>query len=242
MELSELHTDPIVEAQFQIRFNSEQEATANILAGMMYPFLKETYPKSEALAPPPIPKELLENDPRFKFSPEIRFVGESKVLSIGRHVMNIISLAPYCKWQNFKPMILDALRHLESSGLATEIERISFKYSNIIEGGSSAKEQFETINLTVKAGEHDLTDHPTQIRTEIKMGDYVNIIQVVPFARSENSITNKASEGLLLDIDTIRNFGNEFWSNREQAIEDCHDAEKKIFASILKTSTLERYT
>ena len=241
MDLSQLDSDPIFEAIFQIRFESKQDAAASILAGMMYSHVHDTYPKSENLTFPPLPKEVLDNDPRFRYTPEIRYLGDDKILSFGRRMMNVISLSPYCKWSNFKPLILDALGHLQDSGLVHKLERVSFKYSNIIEAGDSAEEQFNLLNCNLTLGGHDLTECPTQIRTEFNVGKYVNIVQVSPFTKLENPISGNEVEGLLLDIDTILNIDDEFWKNKEAIIEEFHKTEKDIFKSILKESTLERY-
>lgn len=241
MDLSQLDSDPIFEAIFQIRFESNQDAAASILAGLMYPHVRDIYPKSENLRVPPLPKDVLDNDPRFKYSPEMRYLADDKILSFGKRVMNVISLSPYCKWENFKPLILDALEHLQKSGLATKLERFSFKYANIIEAGDSPQEQFSLLNCDLTLGEHDLTNCPTQIRTELNIGNYTNIIQVSPFAELENAVNGKRVRGLLLDIDTIREIDDGFWDQKEALIEECHKTEKDIFRSILKESTLEKY-
>ena len=234
-----LTKDSILEAIFEIRFDALANA-ADLLTGLMFNTFsefKDTAP--ERLASVNIPKELLQTEPQFKYSPRVKLRKDNFNILIGDHSLGMAIAAPYNGWEVFSGQIEKMLSAVKETGIIKKTERFAIKYLNVVEF-EGLEQQFESVNFNATLGNFKLVESLTQIRTEIIRNDFINIIEIVPntkFTRSDG--LTKA--GLLFAIDTIGDNVEEWWENFMESINRAHETEKEVFYNILSAKTLEKF-
>lgn len=233
-----LKKDMIVEAIFEIRFSSEIDSLGDLLPGLVFPEIKENFPKLEKLPLASFPKEIIQNDPSLLYQPTTRLVGEKHTLLIGDRVFGLANRRPYQGWQGFKSLIIRLAEVLRKTAVISAIDRYSLRYTNIVPCEENVN-ALGAIIASMTLGEWDLADGPFQVRAEIKRGPFLNVIQLVDRAKIADS-AEEVIEGLLFDIDTMRHGPiPDFWENIVGYIDDAHQCEKDIFFSLLTDKTLE---
>jgi len=238
-----LERDPIVEAVFEIRFESKSSSASEILPGLMYDKFKASFKPPERLPIADLPKQFQELDATLRYQPRLRLDREPFSIFIGDRSVLVSCAKPYVGWPSFKPMIIDAMNALRQTDLVSKVERCSIKYVNLIEA-KSLGEQFTKLEFTAKLGGYDLTEWLTNVRTEIKEDDVITLIEV----RSNAIITTpnkQVASGLFVAVDAIHPSPTEFWENLAQFVEKVHTKEKQVFFDLLtedaKTSLGAQY-
>jgi len=237
-----LKKDPIVEAIFEIRFSSKNASVANILPGLFYPDVKDKFPKIETLPTANIPEQLVLADPSLKYRPHYRLVGKNYLVLTGEHTLTVSCRRPYTGWKQFRPVIMQFISLLQKTALVDVVERFSIKYINLLEGAREPKAQFGLTKLNIQVCSYSLTEHLTQVRTEIVKDGFTNVVQVLSGA-SVHIENESPIDGLLIDIDTICNGPfKDFWSEIPALLERAHLTEKRIFfEDILTKETIGLY-
>ncbi|WP_290652415.1 TIGR04255 family protein, partial [Aquisalimonas sp.] len=138
--------------------------------------------------------------------------------------------------------ILELADALKETQLLDKIERFSLKYVDFISFDESPS--LDWVRFDLKLGDRPLSDHPIQLRTEIRERELLKIVQVVNPANVRMTRDEKQSiskKGLLVDIDTIDdNRSSDFWSVFPDRLRYVHDEGKKLFFEIISPSTRER--
>ena len=232
-----LNKDTIVEALFEIRFNSSKGSIADLLPGLLFGSIANEFPTIEKLPITNLPSLVILSEPNLRYSPQHRLIGEKYSLLIGEHVFAISCPKPYVGWSEFYPAIIKLTGLLEKTNLISEVERFSIRYVNLIPSkeAESSPEKLRT-NLTL--GSYNLGEKVTQLRTEIIERDFLNVIQVASNTTIE-LVTGEKLQGCLLDIDTIR-LGKfaDFWKELPVLLQSAHDVEKMIFFGVLTDKTI----
>lgn len=238
-EFEKLNPDTIVDALFEVRFESVEPFASNIIAGSIYPKVKKKFPKHESLGVANIPRDIRNIDPQFKFVADQRFSGNDYSISIGNNVFCVSAKKPYRHWEHFKPVILEQLEALKQSEMVKKVVRIGLRYTNLIPTKGSPAEQFGLVDFSAVMGGFDLTKSPTILRTELSFGGFVNLVQLACNADVRLNDSGENFAGLLLDIDTSKSDGLEvFWDDASKLLEDAHAVEKQIFKRALNQSTV----
>lgn len=234
-----LQKDPIIEAVFELRFQSANQALSDLLPGMLFIDLKEQFPTIGRMPISELPREVQEQTPDLRYQPRYQLAGEEFVLLLGDHSLVVSSPRPYAGWGSFRAIILKVLTLLDNTKLISVIERYSLKYVNLLEA-EDLKSQFAAINLSAQMGKYPLTDYPSQFKAEITEENFVNLIEIIPNTKVK---TNKSErlQGLLLSVDTIQNNPKDFWKNVGALIDQAHNTEKRFFFGILTEETIEKF-
>lgn len=232
-----LTEEPIVEAVWELRFESDNESVADVLPGLVYQTLRSEYPRIVRLPTADIPRAVIDHDPSLRYVPMIRMESDRSAVLLGEHVVALSVRRPYPGWATFSAGILRLIDVLRDTQLIATLERTSLRYSDVINVGSQPS--LEWLNLTVKLGHHRIDTHPVQLRAEIRTGRLTQIVQAispvdVTFSDNDNSL-----RGVLLDVDTIRNIGpGESWPTVLDELETMHRMTKELFFSLLTEETL----
>lgn len=233
-----LTRDLILEAIFEIRFRSDTESPGDLLPGLIYPSLKDEFPKLEKLPLATFPREIIQDDPSLIYRPTHRLVGANHTIMIGDQVIGLSNSRPYQGWDRFRAMIRKIADICRDTGMLSVIERYSMRYTNFIPR-SEYGEGLDTIRASVMFGETDLAHSVGHFRAEITEGPFLNVVQIITKAAAPLP-TGENSEGLLLDIDTMAHGPvPDFWENFDKRIEDAHLCEKTLFFSLLTDQTLQ---
>ena len=230
-----LEHDTIVEATFEIRFESTINTAADLLPGILFAEFKGRFPKTLRTAASDLPRQFQHLDPNLKYTSRQGIGNDEFQILIGDFAVQISTKRPYVGWERFMPTILDVLALLEKSGFVKRVERFSLKYANLVEG-KSIPEQMSHIRLKAHLGQTDLTSLLTIIRTEIHKEGLNNIVELAPTTKVR--LGELELEGIMISVDSIQFDPQDFWGNREKALNKAHDVEKEIYFDILTQETI----
>ena len=234
-----LNKDPIIESIVEIRFARHPAFhVSDLLPGMLFTKLRESYPQLENLPVSHIPAEIRKTDLNLLFKPTRQLTGKKFSISIGDNVLSVSCTRPYVGWSEFKPKIFEVLELVRETGIVQRVGRVSVKYINLIPAQMGGK-NLASLKASVQLGNFNLVDHGCTIRTDILENKINSIIQIISDATVELVTTKEKISGLLLDIDSIYDCKNiNFWDNYRRLIEDVRKQEKEIFFGLLTPETL----
>lgn len=231
-----LEQDPILEAIFELRFQGKVPSLSEILQGVLYPPFKGRFPTVTRTPMASFPPALIEGNPSLRYQPRLELKGEHIGLFLGDHSIIVNCAKPYVGWAALRPLILEVLELVKSADIIGDPERMSLKYVNLLEG-DSIQVQFSKVRYSASLGRYNLTDCPTNTRTEIQQDDHVNIVELSAGA----IVTTPAGvplNGMLVSVDSIFNNPPDYWRNFRTHIEKTHGVEKSIFFEILTEQTI----
>mgnify|MGYP003389995818 FL=1 len=111
--------------------------------------------------------------------------------------------------------------------MASKITRLALRYVNFFEENILLKS-----NLSIKLNNDQLNGYNTTMKFEIPDGDFMSILSVSNQAIKPDK--EKIVKGSVIDIDTsIQNELPNFFVERKEILNKCHEVEKKIFASLM---------
>lgn len=234
-----LRKEPMIEAVWEIRFASTKPSVADLLPGIMFQDLREKYPNITRLPAADIPALIAESDPKLRYVPKIRLEGGNEAVQIGEHVVSLNCRRPYSGWKLFSESIRAVVKTLSDTGLIDRLERFSLRYVNLIE--LHQPPSLSCLNLEMKMGGYEMDTRPVQLRTEIKEGDLIHIVQIGSPAEASIPGESGRHRGLLLDIDSIRQMReNESWPDIESQLDGVHLSSKKMFFGLLTPETTDK--
>jgi uncharacterized protein (TIGR04255 family) len=234
-----LGKDTIIEALYEIRFNTKTVSVAEILVGPLYQHLRDHSPIVERSPAANIPPDLRKSDPNLTYLPFHNIqIAKGYSLSIGDRSFLISCPRPYPGWHTgFEDFILEMTGVLFGTGLIDVVERFSIKYANIIP--SDKPLALNALEVKLLAGQYDLASAITQVRSELMINGFLNIVQLSSKA-IHKLVDGTSIAGALLDIDTIKMgpFDN-FLNDIPKLLNAAHDIEKQLFVDILTPETLQ---
>ncbi len=232
-----LKKEPLIEAVWEIRFAGTKPSIADLLPGLVFKALPDRYPNVVRLPYADIPGPIVESDPMLKYVPKIRLQGGNQAVQIGEHVVSLSCRRPYSGWKIFSDDIRRLMEIIEDTRLIDRLERFSLKYIDMIE--LDHPPSLNCLNLELKMIEYEIDTRPVQLRTEIKEGDLIYIIQIVSPAEASIPGESGRLRGVLLDIDSIRPIKeNESWHDIDKHLDDVHLLSKKMFFDLLTSETI----
>lgn len=223
---------PIFESVFEIRFSSSIYASA--VFGLIYNKIKDKYPTVEKLPIMQIPEEVRENDPNLKYKPIYKVIGENYIIQIGPKVFSVNSAGnSYPGWEKLSKEINSCVEKLYSLDIIDEIERIGLRYINFFE-----LDIFRKINFKVEINSSPSSLVNSLFRTEIRINELKQTLQIANNARQENVLNKK--DGSIIDIDTFTN-PDDFMDLDDlfNLLEKAHLEEKRLFFSLLHDDFLQ---
>ena len=233
-----LKKEPLIEAVWEIRFTSAKPSVADLLPGLVFKALPDKYPNIVRLPSADIPAPIVERDPKLRYVPKIRLEGGNQAVQIGEHVVSLSCRRPYSGWKTFSEDIRTVIKIVRDTGLIDRLERFSLKYIDLIE--LDQPPSLSCLNLELKMGGYEIDTRPVQLRTEIKEGNLIHIIQIVSPAEASIPGESGRVSGVLLDIDSIRPMKeNEFWPDIDSHLDDVHLSSKKMFFALLTPETID---
>ncbi len=219
---------PITEAIMEVRFDSEFDEGA--VFGVIYNQIKDEFEKTVNLPILEIPSSLRKTDPSLLYLPYYRLefkANKNVLIQVGPRVFSVILTKDYPGWEDFLARIEYGLEKLEKSEVVSRVTRFALRYINFFDENILSKS-----NLAIKLNNEQLNGLNTTMRLEIPDGDFLNILSISNHAIKQNGL--EIVKGSTIDIDTtIENELPNFFINRSDIIDACHDAEKKLFSSLL---------
>lgn len=237
-----LEHQPVIEASFELRFNKEIQIS-EIIPGYLFHSLDCKKPITN-LPASQIPKNVRDSDENLHFALVHRLEWKNYLIGISDHGIVISTKENYKGWTDFKDTILTVINALSKLNINDRIERIGIKYVDFFEMKSKKDCQFDKLNIEFRLANEDLGANRLTMRLERIGDEYDTVIQVISHAvvMSENGQFNK--NGLVLDIDTIKNLNVNsdvalFISDTDNQLNKIHAYNKSTFFSCLKQSTID---
>lgn len=232
-----LARSPLIDAIFEIRFRPRLASTGDILPGMFYGRLPFPLTVSRLTAAA-MPSELRDNEPSLQYTALHRLQGERIALQVGDRVLTVSPTMPYPGWQAFRQGVLSVLEVAKELEAVRDVERMSFRFINLIP--DVPERQLEALTLNLNGPWGPLGEDGLQLRFEHDYMGHRVIAQVAPNAVAQGKGLGERV-GLAVDVDVLKLVGlADFWSKYEDYIEQCHFALKSVFFSLLRPETLER--
>lgn len=233
-----LKKEPLIETVWEIRFTSTKPSVADLLPGLVFKALLDRYPNIVRLPAADIPAPIAEHDPNLRYVPKIRFEGGNHAVQMGEHVVSLSCRRPYSGWKTFSADIRALINVVQDTELIDGLERFSLKYIDLIE--LNRPPDLSCLNLKLRMGVYEINTRPVQLRTEIREGGLIHIVQIVSPAEAALPGEPKRISGVLLDIDTISPIKeNESWADIESRLEEVHFSSKKMFFGLLTAETIK---
>jgi uncharacterized protein (TIGR04255 family) len=233
-----LRKEPLVEALWEIRFRSDNESVGDLLPGLVFKAMGALYPKIERLPAANLPSSVLQQDATLHYIPTIRLEGNPYSIQIGKHVVSLSCRRPYTGWGQFEPRIFELADMLKETNLLTRLERFSLKYIDIIPWADLPS--LEPLQILIKLGEHELTNNPVQLRTELRENGFLHIVKIASPAQAALP-TGESFEGVLIDLDTIyQQESNELWPDFSHLLGRAHKFSKSLFFHLLTKEMIDQ--
>ncbi len=234
---------PLIEALCEIRFKSAFENVGAILLGPVFKKFHGPNQKFEQTAFPQLPAQLTSQIPalaNIAYTPRFRLSGDGRAIAVGDCIV-AVSLQQYSGWANLKSFLGEVWTEVATLGLNLEIERISTKYVNLLEGIGPG-DLTRSLNVVFTIGQTQQGEHKSLfLREERQIDDCTVVTQIISPATVNTGIKSGRS-GLILDIDVIKygpidNF-NSAWTDEFETV---HAIAERTFFGLLTEEALSGY-
>jgi len=233
-----LEREPLVDALFEVRVNPSSPL-ADVIPGFLMHDLGGDA-RITRLPAADLPFPVRKQDPNLQFAPLLRIEWENYFISVGDRNVVISCKMPYPKWPTFKAAILDILGRIAKLNPEGPVERYSLKYVNLIPATDYAN-QIGKVRMEVTLGDLSVSEQHISLQVHEKSADAIHIYNIVTGAKAR-TIEGKESAGILVDIDSIRNFNapslKELASNIDDGLEALRQENKAKFFSCLTEPTI----
>ena len=166
---------PLREVIFELRFAPSKPAAGDLLLGILYSALKKDYSEMIPLPMASVPRQFRNQNPEMLYQPSHRLGSGMNSVNVGDRVVNVHTLE-YPGWSRFKERAESLIGALQATGFVQQIERFSFKYTNLIEA-AEPESQLPLLNMHVELCGKAPTEKGFHLRTELFEGKYTTIIQ-----------------------------------------------------------------
>lgn len=234
-----LAREPLIEAIWELRFQSRARAVGDVLPGLVYRQLQNKYPHVVRLPVADIPRPIAQQEASLRYMPRIAMHAENQAVLLGERVAALSVRRPYRGWAKFSDDIRTLIAVLQETGLIDTIERFSLKYVDVIDIGPEPT--LNWLNMTLRLGAHEIGAEPVQVRAEIREGNVTHMVQAISPAEVKFDDGSETLRGVLLEIDSVRLMTpGESWSVVQSELDAIHDSCKQMFFSLLTAETLAK--
>lgn len=234
---SKLGKEPLVEAVFEMRFESSVPASS-VWPGILYGKLpgEKTMENFPAFG---IPKEMRDGDPNLRFVPLCKLSWGDYWIIIGDRLFAVASKIPYQGWSDFKEAISKAFEIVLKSETITTVSRCSIKYIDILDGISLKPS--ECFNLKLELGGRGPDENEFGVRLGINEDAVTHSLQIAS-AASMTLLTGRTVTGPVLDVDSAIEIGGEhpevFFGSLSERAEMLHESNKRLVFDCLSAEAL----
>lgn len=243
MTLGTMPSDPIVEALFEIRFSSTNSAISSLLLGAISnSSLGDIYHSIDRTNIADIPLPIRRNDNQLRYHAEYRLRADDGSISVGNSMIGVNVHRKYPGGEEFLKRIRDLIQAVSRHTIEMKVERVAFRYINLIEPIEGNDSEFDAIKFEGSLMNLNLKEQKTFLQVELVEDDCCHNVKLTNRAEVTNNQSNEQFYGLLLDIDTFTSVRLDgFWAEYEKILVDLRASERAVFEKIMKKETLDRY-
>ncbi|MBK6517537.1 MAG: TIGR04255 family protein [Polyangiaceae bacterium] len=232
-----LSRSPLMEALFELRFTSTTKGAGDVLPGLLFRSLRESFGDVQPLPVAQVPRDVREANAGLRYQPTYRLSGTGGTIQVGDHVFSVVAPDSYPGWKAFSVEIARSLDALRDAGLDIDLERYSLKYTNLLDAPPSSQLALLEASFTLMGAA--IPETGTVIRTELQRDDEVTILQIRPGV-TVTGPSGQTRSGLMLEIDAIVNRPSGFWERRQELLAATHKRAKELFFQLLTDEAIQR--
>jgi len=231
-----LNRCPLVEANFEIRFDSDipDDAILGIVYQALRPIIKDIKPTSLPITN--LPVEVRRADPNLKFQPHYQLKINDWMISIGPRTLLFSNVHSYVGWEEYKSYIIHALDLILNAGIIKQVNRTGLRYINVIN-----TPLFKDTKVKIGIGDTDLKTEETTIHTTIKTSDgyFIGLNLNNNIKIKINNRPEQVSSLIDIDVYQLQILNSQTFKEKVEAILDnSHSLEKAEFFSLLNPDFL----
>lgn len=228
---------PLVESIFEIRFEPAIPAAGDLLPGILFSRLNQSFPNVESLPISNVPRPIRDQDPALVFQPSHRLTGSDMIVQVGDRVISLSS-QEYPGWPSYKTAIQNLLNVAFETGFIDAVIRYSFRYINLIPRVEGAPEM-SLLNVDLAISGNPPKERGFQMRFEQDKDEFTTIIQIALQSIIQHPKKPPVS-GVLVDVDTqMLSPSSDFRVAASDLLDSCHTAVKCAFFSIVSNQALQ---
>jgi uncharacterized protein (TIGR04255 family) len=218
---------PIVEAAFEVRFNSTQPWEN--MPGLLCGHIQERYPRQERLPMADIPEEVRRQAPFFQPLPLLQFLGDDFLIQIGPRCLSLVTHPnAYPGWEAIREELRWLVDKAGKAGFIGETERIGVRYIDFFQANV-----FENLQMQLVFGEHPSTAAQTEVTTILRRAPMTIRLHATNAAIAGGG--ESVRSGSVLDVDAW--FGAleaDLFVNGMDRFAQAHQAIKGLFFGLMK--------
>ena len=237
-----LAKEPLLEAIWQLRFQSEQQVVSEILTGTIFQSLRSDFSSTERLpfGSISLPKDLTDRQPNLLYAPSIRLNGERFSVGVGERMVSLSAKLPYCGWGKFSEKIAQIASILESVQVTAKAENFSMKYVDCLV--EPVPTSLSALTIRCAAADREFKGEPMLIRTEFTEMTFSHVVQVALPANVTLADSGQKRNGIVTEVETlcmrpVEMNGLHSWITSR--LDEVHTANKTVFFSLLTDETVE---
>jgi uncharacterized protein (TIGR04255 family) len=237
---TKLKTDAIVEATFEVRFNTSTSPEFLIVRIAEFgPWKSYSQARLPAYS---IPENVRQADPNFRYQSTFELIEASnhRTVRIGPNVLSYHVRRPYVGWVEFKREIERAIGRLFEISESLVATRLGLRYVNALSFKDHGVRSIEDLDLSVQIAGNPLT---SRVNLNFSTSISESTEAVVRIASTEFIGLPQFQEATVLadiDIFTKQNFEATSQTSISKWLEDAHIAEKEEFFRLLPDTTIAR--
>ncbi|MGE1083080.1 TIGR04255 family protein [Pseudomonas shirazensis] len=233
---SKLAREPMIEAVFEMRFESSAPVAA-MLPGILYSKLNGSL-SMEQLPPHALPKEMRDADPNFLHVPLTKCSWGNYWILIGDRIFSVASKLPYAGWADFLQKIQMAYGVVLDTGMITTVSRCSIKYVDILD--SIPLSPVDCFNMELSVGSIGSAEN-FHIKIGAVQDGISHTVQLISNAMTQ-LYGGRELQGPLIDVDSIIDIAEEdsstFASKLVERASVLHEANKRAIFDAISEAAL----
>jgi uncharacterized protein (TIGR04255 family) len=153
-----LHSDPIVEAVFEIRFETSELSEKVVGRLIDIPLFSDF--EFKRLPGADIPESIRASDLNIKYQPTLEGteISSHSAVRVGPHSFSYSMYAPYSGWSIYCEKLNELLASIFETLLEININRIGLRYVNVLTASSHNIGSISELDLTLVIGDKCLSD------------------------------------------------------------------------------------
>lgn len=225
---------PIVEAIAELRFVTNLPDDA--VFGVIYNKFHNEFEGPEKLPVLQLPEAIRSQDPNLIYMPYYKLHKSNYIMQVGPKVFSLANAKEYVGWDTFSVEINKMFKKLSGLKIINKIERFGLRYINFFADINI----YEKSMLQIQLENKNLSKNDNNLTIVMKTGDFASKLIMVNNARVKLEISDKTTEGSIIDIDVSSERKIKF-ENINELIENAHKEEKKLFFSLLNPAFLKTF-
>lgn len=237
---TKLQRDAIVEAIFEIRFNTT--TLSEVLAGRLSDTASYKGFQQRRLPAADLPAGLRESNEQLRFQATIEFVHPSnrRSVRIGPHVLSCHRLSPYVGWETFRPELEEAIEALYSKAESIEVNRLGLRYINALTTAHHFIRNVKDLDLGISIANEALAGSLNlNFMTEVS-NDTLCTVRIATKEFAHGTLPPETAILVDVDVGTTSAFSAKGAADVKNWANFAHAKEKEEFFHLLKAETVEQ--